>query len=91
MRNGERGKEEEQGEEINLFKNYLRVCVFCLRGCPGALCLVLVPAEAKRAIGSPRFGVTDGCKLLCRYWKLNRAPPEERPMLLIPEPQEINL
>lgn len=37
MRNGERGKEEEQGEEINLFKNYLRVCVFCLRGCPGAL------------------------------------------------------
>lgn len=37
MRNGERGKEEEQGEEINLFKNYLRICVFCLRGCPGAL------------------------------------------------------
>lgn len=37
MRNRERGKEEEQGEEINLFKNYLRVCVFCLRGCPGAL------------------------------------------------------
>lgn len=46
MRKGERGKEEEQGEEINLLKNYLRYeCSACMD--IRAPCGWLVPTESQ--------------------------------------------
>jgi hypothetical protein len=46
-----------------------------------------VSSETRRGHWNSGTGVTDSSELPCGYWELNSGPPEEQPVLLIPEPQ----
>ena len=59
--------EEEQRDETNLFNTYFKY-VSVLPACISvqhvhAWCL----QRPEEGVGSPRSGVNDSCKLLCRY------------------------
>lgn len=60
-------------------KLYIYVCFTCFHGCAPHVCLV--PAEARRGIGSPGAGVTGGCGPTCGCWEPNPVSPERHPVL----------
>jgi hypothetical protein len=48
--------------------------------------MYLVLLEAQRGIRSSGTGITDRCKMPCRYWELNLGLLEEQQVLLTIEP-----